>query len=163
MLPACIFCDAFHTACADFAADHSPWDNRSAFQDEKTLDVLDEPLPASLILLTSEHELQLARILDAKDGIMVMSGAPHTRSPDLLQDLAAFLLIRGPYSWLGWGWKGCSQEYYFPPEFNEDYGEPVDGALCKETAADSEIFTREFSKATVQLDCKQWKGTVTPN
>ena len=92
-----------------------------------------------------------------------MSGAPHTRSPDLLQDLAAFLLIRGPYSWLGWGWKGCSQEYYFPPEFNEDYGEPVDGALCKETAADSEIFTREFSKATVQLDCKQWKGTVTPN
>ena len=71
---------AFHTACADFAADHSPWDNRSAFLDEKTLDVLDEPLPASLILLTSEHELELARILDAKDGIMVMNGAPHTRS-----------------------------------------------------------------------------------
>ena len=42
--------------------------------------MLDEPLPASLILLTSEHELQLARILDAKDGIMVMNGAPHTRS-----------------------------------------------------------------------------------
>ena len=48
-----------------------------------------------------------------------MSGQPATRSADLIQDLANFLLIRGPYSWLGWGWKGCSQHYYFPPEFNE--------------------------------------------
>jgi hypothetical protein len=40
-----------------------------------------------------------------------MSGQPHTRSTDLLQDLAAFLLIRGRYAWLGWGWKGCSQNY----------------------------------------------------
>ena len=54
-----------------------------------------------------------------------------------------------------------SLRYYFPPEFNEDYGEPVGGALCKETAANSEIFTREYSKASVQLDCKAWKGTVT--
>jgi hypothetical protein len=38
-----------------------------------------------------------------------MSGQPHSRSADLMQDLAGFLLIRGPYSWLGWGWKGCSQ------------------------------------------------------
>ena len=48
-----------------------------------------------------------------------MSGQPATRSADLIQDLANFLLIRGPYSWLGWGSKGCSQHYYFPPEFNE--------------------------------------------
>ena len=54
-----------------------------------------------------------------------------------------------------------SLRYYFPPEFNVDYGEPVGGALCKETAANSEIFTREYSKASVQLDCKAWKGTVT--
>jgi hypothetical protein len=38
-------------------------------------------------------------------------------------------------------------------------GEP--SALCKETAAESEVFTREYSKASVQLDCKAWKGTVT--
>ena len=54
---------------------------------------------------------------------------------------------------------GC--RYYFPPEFNEDYGEPTDGTLCKETATNSEVFTREYSKATVQLDCKAWKGTIT--
>lgn len=53
------------------------------------------------------------------------------------------------------------RRYYFPPEFNVDYGEPVGGALCKETAANSEIFTREYSKASVQLDCKAWKGTIT--
>ena len=66
------------------------------------------------------------------------------------------------YSWLGWGWKGCSQQYYFPPEFNVDYGEPASGAagLCKETATGSDIFTREFSKSTVTMDCKLWKGSV---
>ena len=91
-----------------------------------------------------------------------MSGSPSTRSPGLLQDLANFLLTRGPYSWLGWGWKGCSKHYYFPPEFNVDYGQPADGAagLCKETAANSGIFTRDYSKATVQMDCNTWTPTI---
>jgi hypothetical protein len=40
----------------------------------------------------------------------------------LKQDLANFLLIRGPFAWLGHGWKGCSKNYPFPPEFNLDYG-----------------------------------------
>ena len=52
------------------------------------------------------------------------------------------------------------QEYYFPPEFNQDYGEPVGGQLCKESAPNSEIFTREFTKSTVSLDCKAWKGSI---
>ena len=65
-------------------------------------------------------------------------------------------------SFLGWGWKGCSKSYYFPPEFNVDYGEPAAGAagLCKETAANSGVFTREFSKSTVQMDCNKWAGTI---
>ena len=37
--------------------------------------------------------------------------------PDLAQDLASFLLVRGPYAWLGHGWVGCDREYHFPPEF----------------------------------------------
>jgi hypothetical protein len=36
--------------------------------------------PASVILLTNDHELSLARLLDAKGAVMVMNGAPHTRS-----------------------------------------------------------------------------------
>ena len=92
---------------------------------------------------------------------------------DLMQDMANFMLTRSPHSWLGWGWDnapawrhqrgGCSRDYYFPPEFNMDYGEPAAGeaGLCKETSAGSEVFTREYSKATVQMDCKEWKGEIT--
>jgi len=69
--------------------------------------------------------------------------------PDLAQDIANFLLVRGAYAWLGHGWMGCSREYYFPTEFNVDYGEPTSG-LCKETAPKSGVFTREFSKVLVQ-------------
>eukprot|EP01050_Picozoa_sp_SAG11_P028891 SAG11_NODE_7915_length_1081_cov_1.298371_1_plen_61_part_00 len=53
---------------------------------------------------------------------------------------------------------GCSKHYYFPPEFNVDYGEPA--GLCKESATGSEVFTREYSKSTVTMDCKAWKGSI---
>ena len=59
---------------------HSPWDNRSVFLDPATLAVLDAPLPASLVLLTNAHELSLARFLDDRGAVMVMNGAPETRS-----------------------------------------------------------------------------------
>eukprot|EP00039_Didymoeca_costata_P016527 m.298166 g.298166 ORF g.298166 m.298166 type:complete len:68 (+) comp16407_c0_seq37:517-720(+) len=64
-----------------------------------------------------------------------------------------------PYSWLGHGWKGCSRDYLFPEELNKDYGVP--SGLCKETAPNSGIFVRDFSKATVQMDCGKWEGTIT--
>mmetsp|Transcript_894 Transcript_894/g.2044 ORF Transcript_894/g.2044 Transcript_894/m.2044 type:complete len:441 (-) Transcript_894:36-1358(-) len=79
--------------------------------------------------------------------------------PELKQDLANFLLVRGPYAWLGHGWKGCSRNYFFPPELNEDYGEPH--GLCTETAPGSEIFRREWSKASVEMDCTSWTPRIT--
>ena len=39
-------------------------------------------------------------------------------------------------------------------------GEPVD-KVCKETAPNSGIFTREWSKADVKMDCNNWKPTIT--
>ena len=90
-----------------------------------------------------------------------LSGSPEKRNPDLLQDLVNFLLIRGPYSWLGWGWNGCSREYYFPPEFNVDYGQPIGNHVCQETTPNSEVFIRKYSKSTVMMDCKKWQGSVT--
>ena len=45
-----------------------------------------------------------------------MSGQPATRSADLIQDLANFLLIRGPYAFLGHGWLGCSRKYDVPEQ-----------------------------------------------
>ena len=129
-----------------------------------------------LVELDGKHQSSTSSLLvepDEKhrlaDGLNGTSG----NLTDLHQDLANFLLTRSPYSWLGWGWDnapayrsesgGCSRPYTFPDEFNLDYGEPAAGAagLCKETAAGSEVFRREFSKATVQMDCKQWKGSIT--
>ena len=76
------------------------------------------------------------------------------------QDLANFLLIRGKFAWIGHGWKGCSRDYPFPPEFNLDYGTPVD-QICKETAPNSGIFVREWSNAHVKMDCGKWEPTIT--
>lgn len=79
--------------------------------------------------------------------------------PQLQEDLANFLLVRGPYAYLGHGWLGCSHTYIFPPELNLDYGEPTE--LCKETAPGSEIFVRDWTKATVQMDCNTFTPTLT--
>ena len=69
---------------------------------------------------------------------------------------ANFLLARGEHAWLGHGWRGCSLEYVFPEALNRDYGEPT--GICKETAEHSGVFTREWTKASIQMDC----NTYTP-
>ena len=89
--------------------------------------------------------------------------------PAFEQDLATFLLIRGTYAWLGYGWLGCSsgseppgaggQPYSFPPALTLDYGAPTSN--CSATAPGSGVYTREWSKATVQMDCNTWTPTIT--
>lgn len=87
----------------------------------------------------------------------VLNGDP-AKLPDFKADLANFLLVRGAYAWLGHGWKGCSRSYTFPPELNFDYGEPT--GLCEETPEHSGVFTREWTKASVQMDCSSWTPTI---
>ena len=62
--------------------------------------------------------------------------------------MAVFLLVRGPYAWLGYGWVGTDADYYRPPALDIDYGEPVD-ALCREAAPG--VFQREWSRASVAM------------
>jgi len=76
-----------------------------------------------------------------------------------VQDIANFLLVRGPHAWLGHGWSGCSRVYEWPKELDADYGEPL--GLCKETAPNSGVFTREWTKATVQTDCSTYTSSIT--
>ena len=76
-----------------------------------------------------------------------------------IEDITNFLLIRGPHAWLGHGWLGCSRDYHVPKEFNYDYGVPT--GLCKETGKNSGIFTRDWTKAIVQMDCNTWTPTIT--
>jgi len=77
---------------------------------------------------------------------------------DPLQDIANFLLVRGKYAFLGHGWLGCSRTYQVPEQINWDYGEPTE--LCKETAPNSGVFTRDWTKATVGMDCNSWTPTI---
>ena len=91
-----------------------------------------------------------------------MSCAKNSEPANLtepVQDIANFLLVRGPYAFLGHGWLGCSRTYEVPEQLSWDYGEPL--GLCKETGAKSGVFTREWSKASVQMDCNSWTPTIT--
>ena len=78
------------------------------------------------------------------------------------QDLATFLLIRGPYAYLGYAWVGCDVQYdYRDTALNADYGEPVAGQQCAETAPGSGVFARAWTHADVQFDCNTWTPTIT--
>ena len=85
--------------------------------------------------------------------------APRSDAAQTRQDVANFLLIRGPYAWFGYGWRGCGHEYpYDATLLDADYGEPV--GLCAETAPGSAVFRREWTHATVEMDCKAWRATI---
>lgn len=76
-----------------------------------------------------------------------------------------FLLTRGPYSLLGYSWCGCTNGQHARPrakEWDEDFGEVVDGAACAETGANTGIFERKWTKATVSWDCNAGTGKIAP-
>ena len=50
-------------------------------------------------------------------------------------------------------------DYEVPEQLNWDFGEPT--GLCTETAPNSGVFTRDYTKSTVQLDCNTWTPTLT--
>jgi len=86
------------------------------------------------------------------------------------QDVAQFLLARQDYAYIGHSWMGCVQPngyvvgnstkgYERPPEFEQDYGVPVD-KFCSETGANTGVFTRKWTKASVSLDCNSWEATI---
>lgn len=74
-------------------------------------------------------------------------------------DVANFLLTRGPYAWLGHGWCACNVEFAYPEQLNGDYGEPL--GLCTESETESGVFTREWTKSTIQMDCNTYTPTIT--
>eukprot|EP01052_Picozoa_sp_SAG31_P053553 SAG31_NODE_13791_length_846_cov_2.890228_1_plen_149_part_00 len=78
---------------------------------------------------------------------------------------AEFLLTRGPYAMLGYSWCGCTNGQQMRPrakEWDDDFGEPVGGAACAETGEDTGVFSRSYTKATVEWDCGVGHGKITP-
>jgi hypothetical protein len=89
------------------------------------------------------------------------------------QDVAMFMLVRGPYAYIGHSWMGCIQPdgyvagnttkgYERPPQLDVDYGEPVDllGSCAETVPGKSGVFEREWTKASVRMDCNEWEATI---
>jgi hypothetical protein len=109
--------------------------------------------------------------------------APWQQEPaSVLHDLASFLLVRGPWAWLGYNWAYCGcggapgpgpqpglgarfpwrmdcGGYPRPASLDVDYGEPT--GLCAETSAGSGVFQRSWTKATVAMDCNTGTPSIT--
>ncbi len=66
--------------------------------------------------------------------------------------------VRGPYAWLGHGWEGCDRVYPRPADLDVDYGVPL--GICGETSPGSGVFVREWSRATVQMNCSSFTPTI---
>ena len=92
---------------------------------------------------------------------------PYTSNlSDIGPHVANFLLVRGQFAYLSTGWSGCGNsmnphQYGWNKQWlDADYGVPTD-EICRETAPNSGVFVREWSKATVQIDCATWTPKVT--
>ena len=76
---------------------------------------------------------------------------PNGSLPAFEQDLATFLLARGPYAWLGSGWLDCHDDSYYqqnelrPPALELDYGTPIDDHCIDLDAAASNAVGTEAS------------------
>ena len=87
--------------------------------------------------------------------------------PYVEQDVASFLLLRGPYAWIGHNWMGCpaitqNAASLRPAQLDVDMvGEPVD-ANCHETEPNSGVFVREWTGAHVELNCTSFVATIRP-
>jgi len=74
---------------------------------------------------------------------------------------AEFLLTRGPYAWLGFGWEGCFPTQKVPrrPElWDLDYGVPQ--GPCAEVGSTG-VFQRNYSRARVTWGCPRGVGEIT--
>ena len=73
--------------------------------------------------------------------------------------------MRGDFAWLGYGFLGCGgvdhpikDNYTQPACFSEDYGEAK--GTCKAVSGKAGVFEREYSHATVNVNCNTWTGTI---
>jgi hypothetical protein len=91
----------------------------------------------------------------------------------LHQDIAFFLLARGPYTYAGWGTWGMTWPFNpeprhgqlppmphgvsLPVEFYDDYGVPME-QNCSEKSEG--VFSREWTRVSVELDCSNFSSAL---
>ena len=72
-----------------------------------------------------------------------------------MQSLAAFLITRPEFAWLGYGWESDMKDWN--SVFLYDVGVPKEN-VCH--VLKDGVFQREWSYGNVTLDCNKWEGTV---
>jgi hypothetical protein len=70
------------------------------------------------------------------------------------ETLAAFLVVRPPIAFIGWGWE--SDDRQWDDRFLMQPGVPV--GLCVE--ASRGVFSREWSNGQAELDCNRWRASL---
>lgn len=76
------------------------------------------------------------------------------------QVTAEFLLTRGDFAWIGWGWSAPAHIGLPRAEqFDVNYGGKANGP-CTESPTAPGLFTREYPKATVSWDCGLGRGKI---
>ena len=120
--------------------------------------------------------LQLKRLVNGLEPISPTKKAPHQIAsreqpkssnvtlsnppPAVDIDLAFFLLVRGPFAWIGFNWLGCDYEWWaLPPQLRTEYGEPL-GTFYETMPNKSGVFARNFTLADVELDCNTFSATI---
>ena len=73
------------------------------------------------------------------------------------QVIAAFLIARGPYWWLGYGWEGCFETSPpLPDLINLDVGVPTTN--CSQISPG--VFSRNYTNGYAVLDCNNYVATL---
>ena len=75
---------------------------------------------------------------------------------DKLPVLASFLVGRGDYTYLGWGWRGAGLPQWDPLFDAYDVGEPA--GACEQTAAG--VWSRNWTRGSATIDCNAWTATL---
>ena len=92
--------------------------------------------------------------------------------PSVDADIAAFLLMRGPWAFTGagyWGmswptgatWNSSNIPRDRPAQMDADFGAPLDAA-CAPAGGGGHRFSRRYERTTVTLDCATYTATFQP-
>ena len=77
-------------------------------------------------------------------------------APNANQTVAAFLIVRPPYAYIGYGWESDDRAQFWSPLFYLQAGTPL--GLCTEEP--SGVFSRVWSEGTASLDCAAWAAEL---
>eukprot|EP01103_Thecamoeba_quadrilineata_P004919 TRINITY_DN14791_c0_g1_i1.p1 TRINITY_DN14791_c0_g1~~TRINITY_DN14791_c0_g1_i1.p1 ORF type:complete len:454 (+),score=61.54 TRINITY_DN14791_c0_g1_i1:37-1398(+) len=96
-------------------------------------------------------------------GITLNTSSDSNLFPFLVQQVAGFLLMRGPSGFIGYGEWGME----WPPEVelpdlvfgDHDFGEPLQPS-CSCHPLLPHLWVRDWSNARVELDCATWQASI---